>query len=162
LKPGNIFLAIKDKDTVVKVLDFGIAKANGLGEEEEGTATGVLLGSAHYMSPEQIRSSRKVDHRSDLWSLGVILYRALTGRLPFPGKIGGDIIVRVCTDAVPLPSSIAADLSPKVDSFFARALARDPEQRFQSARELTESLCAIAAEPLEPLPSTPAPRWNKT
>src|SRR5262249_9660742 len=93
LKPGNIFLAIKDEDEVVKVLDFGIAKALGVNDAKTDTESGVILGSVHYMSPEQIRSSRKVDHRSDLWSLGVIVYRMLTGRLPFTGSDVGDVLV---------------------------------------------------------------------
>ncbi len=146
LKPGNVFLAIKDEDEVAKVLDFGIAKTTILGHAGTGTESGVLLGSAHYMSPEQVRNSSGVDHRSDLWSLGVILYRALVGRLPFPGKDFGDVMVRVCTDPFPAPSSIAPDLPARVDGFFFRALAREPERRFQSARELAEAFCSIAME----------------
>ncbi len=84
LKPANVFLARSDEDEIVKLLDFGIAKLNGTGSAEEATATGVVLGSIHYMSPEQARGVREVDHRSDLWSLGVIAFRAIVGRLPSP------------------------------------------------------------------------------
>ncbi|MEP7123188.1 MAG: serine/threonine-protein kinase [Byssovorax sp.] len=158
LKPGNVFLALKDDDEVVKVLDFGIAKTGTLGEAQADTDSGVLLGSVHYMSPEQIRSSRDVDQRSDLWSVAVILYRVLTGRLPFPGANLGDVLVRVCTDAPPAPSSMAPDLSARIDGFFERALARDPEQRFQSAPELAEAFAAVAHDPPTPRVITPAPR----
>ena len=147
LKPGNIFLAQKDEEEVVKVLDFGIAKSGGMGDAQASTESGVLLGSVHYMSPEQIRSSRTVDHRSDLWSVGVIVYRALTGRLPFPGQNLGDVLVRVCTDEAPLASLTSPGLPPRLDGFFARALARDPDQRFQSATELSDAFRAIALEP---------------
>jgi serine/threonine-protein kinase len=146
LKPGNVFVAIKDDDEVAKVLDFGIAKSTALLAEGSGTSAGTLLGSAHYMSPEQVRSSATVDARSDLWSLAIILYRALVGRLPFPGKDLGDVLVRVCTDPVPPPSSIDPTLPARLDGFFARALDRDPARRFQSARELSEAFCTIALD----------------
>ncbi len=160
LKPGNIFLALKDEDEVVKVLDFGIAKSGSIGEAQADTASGVLLGSVHYMSPEQIRSSRAVDHRSDLWSIAVILYRVLTGRLPFPGSNLGDVLVRVCTDATPPASQASPDLPARIDRFFERALARDPAQRFQTATELSEAFSSMALDPpaQTPPPQGPTPR----
>src|SRR5262245_3362193 len=85
LKPGNIFLARQAGEEVVKVLDFGIAKDTQAAFGAAATRTGAILGSPHYMSPEQVRSSNRVDHRSDLWALGVIAFRCLTGHLPFPG-----------------------------------------------------------------------------
>jgi serine/threonine-protein kinase len=109
LKPGNIFLAVKDGEEVVKVLDFGIVKETSRNDADDvagATETGVMMGSVHYMSPEQIRSSRQVDHRSDLWSVAVILYKMLTGNAPFPGTTTGDVMVRVCTDSCQPPSSV--------------------------------------------------------
>jgi eukaryotic-like serine/threonine-protein kinase len=148
LKPANIFLAQRDDEEVVKVLDFGIAKTM-MTDEEGLTQTGALVGTPHYMSPEQARrSTRHVDHRSDLWAVGVIAYRALTGKLPYPGTEIIDVLLRVCSDPVPTPSSIAPDLSPEVDFFFERALARDPDDRFQSAREMAEALAALAGSRL--------------
>jgi serine/threonine-protein kinase len=145
LKPANIFLARVDDDEIVKVLDFGIAKLTGTGAAEEATATGLVLGSIHYMSPEQARGVREIDHRSDLWSLAVIAFRAIVGRLPFPGAQMGDVIIKICSEPIPRPSDLAPDLGPDVDAFFARALARDPADRWQTARELADALAHLAA-----------------
>jgi serine/threonine-protein kinase len=159
IKPGNIFLAMKDGEEMVKVLDFGIAKTSSPGGARPDTVTGLIFGSTHYMSPEQIRSPRRVDHRSDLWSVGVVLYHLLTGRLPFVGDDPGDVLVRVCTDDCPPPSSSAPELSPAIDAFFERALARDPARRFQSATELAEAFDAVALDPPGP-PPLPLERWS--
>jgi serine/threonine-protein kinase len=144
LKPANLFIAQQDDEQIIKVLDFGIAKQIGLGEARDTTRTGVVLGSVHYMSPEQARGYRHIDHRSDLWALGVIAFRALTGRVPFPGKEAGDVIVKICSDPIPKASEIAPDLGPAIDAFFARALARDRDQRFQSAVEMAAVFAALA------------------
>jgi serine/threonine-protein kinase len=161
LKPGNIFLARQGDDQIVKVLDFGIAKTTGLGALGSATGTGTLLGSPHYMSPEQVRSSAQVDPRSDLWSLGVVIFRCLTGELPFPGDEMGDVLVEVCTAPIPAPSSLVPALGPAVDHFIGRALTRDLEQRFQSARELGEAFEAVArgsgAQPAAALPAAAPP-----
>jgi serine/threonine protein kinase len=140
LKPGNLFLARQGAEEVVKILDFGIAKMTGLGVTGPATKTGTLLGSPLYMSPEQIRRSKEVDHRSDLWSLGVIVFECLTGRLPFQGEDLGELLLMICTEEIPLASRIVPELGPEVDRFFARALARDPADRFQSADELAAAL----------------------
>ncbi len=149
LKPGNVFLARQDDDEVVKLLDFGIAKAVQPGTPQSGdvTRSGHLVGSPLYMSPEQIRKSKEVDHRSDLWSLGVILYQALTGRTPFIEDEVGAVLVAICTDPIPKPSSLVPELGPEVDQFFERALARDPAQRFQNSRELFDALEVLATRP---------------
>jgi eukaryotic-like serine/threonine-protein kinase len=144
LKPGNIFLARHDDEEIVKVLDFGIAKVIGPAASGSATATGSLIGSPLYMSPEQIRRSKEVDFRSDLWALGVILYECITGCVPFNGQEVGDILVAICTDPVRPPSRLAPFLPPEVDRFFERALARDPAGRFQSAREMAEAFAALA------------------
>jgi serine/threonine-protein kinase len=159
LKPGNIFLALKDDEEVVKILDFGIVKARGFGEAQAETKSDMLMGSVHYMSPEQIRSSRDVDPRSDLWSLGVILFRMLTGGLPFPGNVAGDVLVRVCTDPIPPLSKVAPDLPAWLEGFFARALARNPDERFQSAQELASafSASALGTPSLPPSSTKPQP-----
>jgi serine/threonine protein kinase len=144
LKPGNIFIARQGGDEVVKILDFGIAKDTGASFGGAATRTGAMLGSPQYMSPEQVRSSNRVDLRSDLWSLGVIAFRCLTGQLPFPSDEVGEVLVDVCTAPIPRPSQVAPDLGPEVDRFFERALVRDLGQRFQSAGELIEAFAATA------------------
>jgi serine/threonine-protein kinase len=154
LKPANIFLARDDDDEIVKVLDFGIAKMINADAATEVTATGVVLGSVHYMSPEQVRGRRGLDHRSDLWSLGVIAFRAITGELPFGGTQIGDVLVKVCADPIPRASSVFPGVDPAVEAFLLRALERDPEARFQSARELAAALALLA---WQGTPETPRP-----
>jgi serine/threonine-protein kinase len=155
LKPGNVFLSRVDDDEVVKVLDFGIAKILGLEVTSSSTRTGMILGSPHYMSPEQVRRSRRVDHRSDLWALGVIAFRCLTGSLPFDSDELGELLVEICTAPIPSPSLFESTLSGDVDRFMARALARDPEERFQSARELSEACAALGGADAPPTPIPP-------
>jgi CheY-like chemotaxis protein len=145
LKPGNIFLARGEAEEIAKILDFGIASVLSDGTSDGGPPSGrFLLGTPAYMSPEQLREC-DIDHRSDLWSLAVVAYQALTGRLPFDANAIGDLIVKVCTDSFPPPSGLASDLPPEIDALFERALAKDPAQRFQSARDLSASFAALAA-----------------
>ncbi|MEO5729028.1 MAG: protein kinase [Byssovorax sp.] len=146
LKPPNIFMARCDDEEVVKILDFGIAKDTMEPALGEGTKTGELMGSPHFMSPEQIRSSKDIDHRSDLWSLGVILFRSVTGSLPFRGEAMGGVIAHILADPIPVPSEVCPGLSPAVDAYFARAFSRDREGRFQSAREMAEAFALLAVE----------------
>jgi eukaryotic-like serine/threonine-protein kinase len=154
LKPANIFLARVDDEEVVKILDFGIAKESQLSPVGDSTRTGELMGSPHYMSPEQVRSARDLDARSDLWSLSVILFRALTGRLPFPGDAIGAVIAQILADPIPRVSLVAPDLPPQLDAFFARGFARERSQRFQNAREMAEAFATIANLPVDDLSGT--------
>ena len=143
LKPGNIFLARSGDDEVAKILDFGVAKATR-SAVSDNTSTGVLLGSPHYMSPEQARGL-ELDPRSDLFSMGVILFMMVTGERPFSGEDVGDIIVRICTEPVPAASSIQPELPEEFDRFFERALARDRAKRFQSAQAMAAEFATIVA-----------------
>jgi eukaryotic-like serine/threonine-protein kinase len=150
LKPENIFLVRTpdDDDEIAKVLDFGIAKVSAeAGAVTSSTKTGAVLGTPFYMSPEQARGLRNVDHRTDLWSLGVIAYKCVTGRLPFEGESVGDLLVKICTAPLAVPTHIAPDLPPNFDAWFFRALERDPERRFSSATELADTLCFVAGLP---------------
>ena len=144
LKPANLFLAREGRDEIVKVLDFGIAKSPVAMGSVSDTRTGSLIGSPNYMSPEQIVDSKAVDWRSDLWALGVIAFQCLTGHEPFPGVEVGAILVGICSNPIPIPSQVAPDLGPQVDWFFQTALARPPEQRFQTAFDFAQALHALA------------------
>ena len=145
LKPQNIFLARVDGREVVKIVDFGIAKRLELDALDKlSTQDGFMVGTPSYMSPEQITSSRPVDARSDLWQLAVVAFECLCGQLPFDAPNVGELMVAICSRPPPVPSQIAA-VRAGFDGWFARATAREPEQRFQSAIELADSLCAVLA-----------------
>jgi serine/threonine-protein kinase len=144
IKPANVFLARSGGEEQVKVLDFGIAKAQheaGAGSE---TTSRLVLGSPMYMSPEQARGGR-IDARSDLWSLAVVAYELVVGRQPFRGATLGDVFARICNDEVPLPSAEGIH-HPGLDDFFRRALARSPAARFPSAQALAEAFAAVARD----------------
>lgn len=151
LKPGNIFLAKgDDNEDVIKILDFGIAKQlmPTLGSDGESTKTGEIVGSPSYMSPEQIRGAKDIDARADVWSLAVILFRSLTGRLPYEGDTTPDIIANILTTPPPPATQFIRDLPPALDAFFERALARDREARFQSVRDLADAFAAATRLPM--------------
>jgi serine/threonine-protein kinase len=145
LKPENIFLAREGDHEVPKILDFGVAKAiTPLDDStDETTRAGALVGTPFFMSPEQARGLPGVDQRSDLWALGVILYRAVVGSKPWNAQAIGEVIVAICSEPAPQPSRAAPDLGPGVDAFFERALAKDAGHRFQSAAELARAFCTL-------------------
>jgi eukaryotic-like serine/threonine-protein kinase len=146
LKPDNVFLVRDARGAYsAKVLDFGIAKvmdaAGGMGGK---TRTGALLGTPGYMSPEQIKNSKSVDPRSDLWSLGAMFYELVTGCEPFPADNDfARLTATITTDVRPV-EQIAPHLAAW-GQFFRRALAKDPAARFQSAEEMDHSLMLLAS-----------------
>ncbi len=143
LKPANIFLTRDGDEEIAKVLDLGIAKLMYTTDSGFVSETGQILGTPTYMSPEQIRNTKHVDARADLWSLAVIAFRALTGAFPFSGSMF-DITSRILGGPPPVASAVAPDLAPEVDAFFARAMARDIDRRFQSARELANAFSELS------------------
>ncbi len=150
IKPDNIFLCESEPtdDLFVKLLDFGIAKTHQgddsarEAEMDAQTKTGQVIGTPFYMSPEQVTAQKVIDQRSDLWSLGVVAFEALTGKRPYDGPSFGALAVKIATTEPPKPSDANPALPPSVDAWFARACARDPADRFGSARELADQLRA--------------------
>ncbi len=141
LKPENVFIVKNEDAEIAKVLDFGVAKVDKaqLGPKGTRTRTGSLLGTPFYMSPEQAQGNKTIDPRSDLWSLGVIAYECVTGKRPFESDGLGDLMLQICVQDMPVPSQIA-EVPPRFDDWFAKACNRDPELRYQTARELADGL----------------------
>ncbi|HEX7508506.1 MAG TPA: serine/threonine-protein kinase [Polyangia bacterium] len=142
LKPENIFLITKGHAVdFVKVLDFGLAKlTQGDEKVSHKTRTGSVMGTPYYMSPEQCEGKANIDHRSDIYSLGVILFEMLTGKVPFGGEGYGEIIVKHITAPVPSPRTINPRLPASVESIILRALAKPREDRFQTMDEFAAAL----------------------
>ena len=188
LKPENLFVASAGgAATTLKVLDFGISKANG--EAKNLTATADVMGTPSFMSPEQFKSAKEVTPRSDVWALGAILYRLLTGGLPFEGNDYVELCSRIMTQAPAPLEHRRPNLSPAVCAIVRRCLEKDPMQRYANAFELKEALRAAllvvkanqrlamaatvpfnqsvpfppmtAAAPKSPWPSQTAPRAKK-
>jgi len=140
LKPENVFLVPDDEGEIAKVLDFGVAKWSTDWAVNNVTKTGLLVGTPLYMSPEQARGTKDIDYRADLWSLAVITFQAMTGSLPFLSEGLGDLLAKIMFEPIPLPSSIVPYLPLDFDAWWERASSRDIERRFQSAKELSDSL----------------------
>ena len=152
LKSDNLMLA-PEGGRKVKLVDFGIAKT--FDESTQLTAAGYMLGTPHYMSPEQA-AGKPVDHRADLYSLGVILYEMITGEVPFGDTALTSVLVRLATEAPPPPSARRPDrrVPPALDAVAMRCLEKDPERRFQSADEFADALERAFAE-IESRPAMP-------
>lgn len=158
LKPANLFLSASREDptrTRLKVLDFGIAKlAEPLSGHQVKTGTGAILGTPAYMSPEQsLGRSSGIDHRTDIYSLGVILYHALAGAPPFMAEGFGEMMMLHMTAAPPSLLGRHPEVTAEVEAIVLRALAKKPDDRFQSMEELGRAL----AEPGR-FPAAPAAR----
>jgi serine/threonine protein kinase len=159
LKPDNILLVRNDDEEVVKVLDFGIAKGVATDTQpEHGTLAGHVIGTPAYMSPEQLMSSKTIDHRADLWSLGIIACECMTGARPFEGDNLVSLAFRICSGNPPAASSLGR-VPDGFDVWFARAIALNPVDRFASARVMAEELRGLCGQmPMLWLPeNTPPP-----
>ncbi len=151
VKPANIFLTREGPDLFVKMLDFGVAKQVAA-KEPAVTDSQTLIGTPYYMSPEQVTSTHRVDHRADLWALAVVTYEMLTGVRPFRGETLGGIHVQICAGKYTRPSAVRAGLTREIDDWFKRALSRKLERRFASAREMAEAFLAATGRQLGPRP----------
>jgi serine/threonine-protein kinase len=169
LKPDNIFL-VPDLDQegreVIKILDFGIAKLNaeGMGAGGVKTRTGAVLGTPVYMSPEQCLGNKEVDHRSDIYSLGIILYEMICGRPPFVSSGYGELIHMHLIQPPAPPRKHAPGLPAELEAVMLKLLAKDPGQRYQSMGEVQQALRTIRGDLVTAPPpgagadSSPGPR----
>jgi serine/threonine protein kinase len=142
LKPDNIFV-LNERSGIrdyVKIIDFGISKFNVLGGDMSMTRTGAVMGTPFYMSPEQAKGSGGVDARTDLYAMGVILYEAVTGEVPFTANTFNELMFKiVLSDPTPL-TQVVPDISPAFAALVSKAMARDAAQRFGSAEEMIRAL----------------------
>ena len=144
IKPSNFFITQRpDGSMLLKILDFGISKTPVGYEDLTGTQT--VIGTPSYMAPEQMKSGRSADPRSDIWSIGVVMYQLLTGRPPFYGESYADLVLKVGLEA---PAPIPIPLPTGLSEVLLRCLEKDPNFRFQTAGELARSLAPYASDPI--------------
>jgi len=149
IKPGNIFLSEFDDQITPKLLDFGIAKLKM--DQVQGdpglTKTGNMLGSPHYMSPEQAQGLKTIDQRTDIWSLGVVMYKALTGRTPFAELDSmGQVIIAIWSMPIPPVQDAAPWVPPELAAVIHKALQKKPQDRYASAEEMGAELKKLARD----------------
>lgn len=153
IKPANMFLTkVPPEKTIVKVLDFGIAKMvrqmdDTMRKGGRLTETRDVIGTPVYMSPEQMKYTRDVDHRADIWSLGVVLYELVSARVPFEGDLFQ------LSNAIVNEPPIPRNLPPAIDAIVQRCLSKDPRNRYQSVAELALALDQVVALPAQPAAS---------
>jgi tRNA A-37 threonylcarbamoyl transferase component Bud32 len=141
LKPDNVMLMTRLGDPdFVKVLDFGLAKMMADNASAVKTALGVLLGTPQYMSPEACESKRDIDHRTDIYALGVLLFQVMTGVLPFEGETMGEVLVKQVTVLPPAPRGLNPAIPPSVEQVLLRCLAKVPDARFSTMMALRDAL----------------------
>jgi serine/threonine-protein kinase len=152
LKPANLFLAKQpDGTSTVKILDFGIAfildDAGQPPASERVAAKGAIVGSPMYMSPEQVRNDGTIDHRTDIWSLGVVLYELVTGKVPFGASAQGmgELFGSILHDPLEPISKKREDAPKELDAVIAKALARDPNERYENVAELARALAPFGS-----------------
>lgn len=139
IKPGNLFVTRDvDGSEQIKILDFGISKSGQ--ELNDLTKTGAIMGSPTYMPPEQMRSTRNVDHRADIWSLGVVGFEMLTGRLPYEAETMTELVAQVIEHEPPRVRTVRADISEALDEAIAGALVKDVSKRYENIADFAQAL----------------------
>jgi eukaryotic-like serine/threonine-protein kinase len=148
LKPANLFLAHRaDGSPCVKVLDFGIMKATEVKDAVnfDNTNSSIVMGSPRYMSPEQMRSTRAIDTRADIWALGVILHELVTGAAPFDGETMPDLLAAILQDPAPALRKHLPEAPHGLEAIVAKCLEKDPSARYADVAELTEALAPFGS-----------------
>lgn len=161
IKPGNMFLTTRpDGSRILKVLDFGISKLSGkLDDEGEPTltASNMVLGSPKYFSPEQVKDAKNVDHRADVWALGLVLYYMLTGRRPFEGETMSAVCVAIATETPPRLIDLRPEAPRELDAAVMGCLIKDPERRTQSTTDFARAIAPFASNAATALPGPSVP-----
>jgi serine/threonine-protein kinase len=152
IKPGNLFLARNsDRSHSIKVLDFGISKLTEQDLEQSLTDTGTFMGSPQYVSPEQLASAKDADARTDVYSLGAVLFELLTGRPPFPATEMPELVRQILRDAPPAPSSLNREVPVGLDDVVRGCLEKKREARIASIAELATKLEPFGSASQRPL-----------
>jgi len=167
LKPENIFItdATDESPSTIKLIDFGISRILGEATDIRLTVANTMIGTPAYMAPEQISNAQSADHLSDIYSLGVVLFEALSGRLPYEGNTPNEVIAKILTQPPPSPSDLLPDIPTALAAVAERAMRRDPSERYPNTEEMREALraaCASEERPVAfvelPLEAEPSPR----
>jgi serine/threonine-protein kinase len=143
MKPDNVFILPQKGQTAnfVKILDFGVSKFSQMGGESMNvTRAGAVVGTPYYMSPEQARGSSVVDHRSDIYAIGVLLYQATTGQVPYQAETFNELLFKIVLEVAPPPQTYVPDLDPEFAAIILRAMEREPDRRFQSCQQFRDAL----------------------
>jgi eukaryotic-like serine/threonine-protein kinase len=163
LKPDNIFLVNQKAGMrdFVKIIDFGISKFNLGKDEMRMTATGMVVGTPYYIAPEVAKGLGDADHRADIYAVGVILYEALSGRVPFDAENFNNLLFKIVLEEPPHLTTLVPELDPELAALVHKAMARDKTHRFQSCAEFAEALrgwAELKGVSWGPSGITPAPR----
>ncbi len=143
LKPDNVFI-LPQKSGVqnfVKILDFGVSKFSQLsGESMNVTRAGAVVGTPYYMSPEQARGSSAIDQRTDIYAIGVLLYQATTGQVPYQAETFNELLFKIVLEVAPPPQTYVPDIDPEFAGIIQCAMSREPDQRFQTCAQFRDAL----------------------
>jgi serine/threonine protein kinase len=144
IKPQNLLLSV---DNTVKLTDFGLARSH---ESRDITVTGFFVGTPFYVAPEQVENSRGADVRADLYSLACVFFELLTGRVPYDGEHAWDVVMQHLNAPIPSARALRPDLPAELDTFFSRALAKQPVDRYQTPRAFVDAIDTLSVQERPP------------